>query len=215
MIRPLRVFCIGLFFTLLSSLDAEVLTFQFTGSVTGVPMDELFGDIAVGDEINGRYSFDTSAVDLLPLNPALGRYTFSAPFGMTVTIGAHQFSTSGSMDIGVEDIVVNNPFLGDQYSVFAVSAANDLTMAMFLIDPTHRGFTNDRLPLTAPPLSIFTLNVFRLHAIAGDDDLFVDGQLNDLIVQPIPEPYVSGQILAGSIVLLVVARRNRRSVPST
>lgn len=207
--RTLPIYCLASLFALLSSADAAVLTFQFSGNVIQVPQDDVFGDIAVGDAIRGSYSFDTSAADLLPADPALGKYTFSAPFGMTVNVGAHEFSTSGLLDIGIEDIVVNNPFLGDQYSVFAQSAANDLTMALFLIDPTHSGFTNDRLPLTAPPLATFTQNVFRLHAILGDGDVFVDGQLSALTVQAVPEPYAAGPMLAGSIILLALAGRRR------
>jgi hypothetical protein len=57
-----------------------------------------------------------------------------APFGMTVTIGVHNFSTSGLLNIGILDSFV------DQYTVLAVSSAGDLTLELFFVYTRAIGF---------------------------------------------------------------------------
>ena len=92
---------------------AETITFHFSGSVTQVPVDEVFGDIAVGDAIDGSFNFDSTATDLIPGDPATGSYSFGAPFGLSATVGAHPFEATGSLNIGIF-----NGFV-DQYTVLA------------------------------------------------------------------------------------------------
>ena len=91
--KVLSVFCIILF-GLLFSANASVVTFQFSGNVTQVPIDEAFGDIDFGDAMQGRFSFDTAAVDLIPGDPTTGSYNFAPPLGMKVSIGLHDFDAN-------------------------------------------------------------------------------------------------------------------------
>jgi hypothetical protein len=97
-------------------------------------VDEAFGDIAVGELIHGSYSFDTPALDQVPADRAAGSFTWSVPFGMTVTIGVHNFSTSGLSNIGILDSFV------DQYTVLALSSAGDLTLKLFFVYTCAIGF---------------------------------------------------------------------------
>jgi hypothetical protein len=53
------------FFAMVPIAKAGLLTFQFTGTVTQVPIDDLYGDIAFGDFVYGTYTFDGSAPDLV------------------------------------------------------------------------------------------------------------------------------------------------------
>ena len=53
---------------------------------------------------------------------------------MTVTIGVHNFSTSGLLNIGILDSFVN------QYTVLAVSRAGDLTLELFFVYTCAIGF---------------------------------------------------------------------------
>jgi hypothetical protein len=199
----LTISCVASLFALLSPANADLVTFQFSGNVTQVPLDEVFGDIAPGDAIQGSYRFDTSAADLAPADPAIGSFTFSAPFGMTATIGAHDFSTSGSLNIGILNSFV------DQFTVLGLSSAGDLTLELFLQDNTGSVFTNDHLPLTDPLLSSFTEKDFHLDAIIAGREVQVDGLLGTPDAQVVPEPR-QGPVLWGSIILLVVVARRRR-----
>src|SRR5579872_2754675 len=100
-------------FVLLGSANASTITVNFTGTVTQVPIDEVFGDIAFGDQIQGSFSYDPSAPDLIPGDPTVGSYAFGAPFGMTASIGAHEFDAFGGMSIGILNSFV------DQLTVLA------------------------------------------------------------------------------------------------
>jgi hypothetical protein len=118
----------------LSSANAAVLTFGFSGSVTQVPLDDVFGDIAAGDAIQGSFSFDSTAVDQIPGDSSTGSYSFSAPLGLLATVGTHDFSATGFLNIGVFNGVV------DQYTVFATSAAGDVTLDLLLARISHQTF---------------------------------------------------------------------------
>jgi hypothetical protein len=194
-------FCIVALFGVLSSANADTVTFDFTGSVTQVPLDDVFGDIAVGSAIQGSYTFDTTAVDLVPADPNTGSYTWSAPFGMLVTVEAHDFSTSGVLNIGVVNSFV------DQYTVFALSATGDLTLELFLQDTTGSVFVNDHLPLLAPSLSSLTQKDFHFHGMFAGGEVQFDGQLSAPSVQAVPEPSPAIPLLVGSIMVMLARRR--------
>ena len=187
---------------LLGRSDAAVLNFQFTGTVTQVPLDEVFGDIASGDEIQGGFSFDTSATDLIPADPATGSYQFGAPFEMAFTVGTHQFTAE------LRNIGVLNSFI-DQFSVLGTSASGDLSLELFLQDNTGSVFSNDHLPVTALPLGSFAQRDFHLNAVFAGGEVQVDGQISATTTSTVPEPGSAVAILAG-LALLGLARRKRR-----
>ncbi len=183
-------------------MSADSFSVQFSGNVTQIPLDEVFGDITVGESIGGSFSFDSAAVDLVPTDPATGVYASSAPFGMTVTIGSHEFTTSGSITIGILNSFV------DQYTVLAASPSNDLTLELFFQDNTGTAFSNDHLPLTLPPLSDFQQRDFHLDAIFDSGEVQVDGQVGGPDAQAVPEP-ASAALLTSCIALLALARLRR------
>lgn len=115
-------------FVLLQPAWADSVTVQFFGKVTQVPLDEVFGDIEVGDAIQGSFDFDTLAPDLDPSDASVGIYSWTAPFGMAVNVGAHSFNAFGNLNISVLNSFV------DQYSVLATDAFEDLTLELFLQD---------------------------------------------------------------------------------
>jgi hypothetical protein len=194
---------LGALFVLLNSANATVITFQFSGTVTQVPVDEVFGDLGAGNEIQGAFTFDSSASDLIPNDPSIASYRWTAPLGMTVTVGSHTFDTSGLLSIGV----LNGA--EDQYTVFAESAAGDLTLELFLQDDTGEVFSSDHLPLTAPPLDNFDQRDFHLDGTFADGEVQADGRLNSLSGPTVPEPDTAPICLAVSVVLLLRARRKR------
>jgi hypothetical protein len=199
-------FLAGLFvglFVLLNSASATTLTFKFSGTVTQVPVDEVLGDLEFGDEIQGGFTFDPSASDLIPNDPTTGSFTWAAPLGMTVTVGSHTFGTSGLLSIGILNGAV------DQYTVLGQSAAGDLTLELFLQDNTGAVFSSDRLPLTAPALASFAQRDFHLDGTFAGGEVQADGRLNSLSGQVVPEPDTAGIFLAALVVLLILARRKR------
>jgi hypothetical protein len=183
---------------------SSVITLEFTGSVAQVPLDELFGDINFGDAIQGSFSYDTSAADLIPADSSTGSYTFGAPFGMNVSIGAHNFITSGSLNIGILNAFV------DQFSVLAMNTAGDLTLELLLQDNAGAVFTNDHLPSSAPSLAAFAQRDFHLDALFAGGEVQVDGRIGTLAVQAVPEPLPQSGVAAGVFVLLALARYRRR-----
>ena len=179
---------------------ADVVTFDFAGVVTQVPVDEAFGDLAASDPIQGSFRFDTSASDLIPMDPATGSYSFSTPFGMTAAVGAHEFDALGSLNIGILNSFV------DQYSVLATSASGDLTLELLLQDNTGEAFGNDHLPATPPPLVDFSEKDFHLIAMFNGQDVQTDGQLSGFTDQVVPEPSLIVPVLAGMVFTAVLAR---------
>jgi hypothetical protein len=201
----LRACCLVCLLVIPGAVNASTITLQFAGNVTQVPLDEVFGDLTVGQQIQGSFSFDSSAVDLAPADPATGIYASSAPFGMDVTIGTHEFTTSGSLTIGILNSFV------DQDTVFANSASNDLTLELFFQDNTGTAFTNDHLPLTFPAINAFAQRDFHLDALFDAGEVQVDGQIGTSDAQAAPEPASVGLAFAGSLVLLALARLRRPS----
>jgi hypothetical protein len=197
--RLFRFACgVAVLLALSGGADAALVTVQLTGTVTQVPLDELFGDISTGDAIAGSYTFDTTAADLVPGNAATGSYTWTAPLGMMVTIGSHGFQAFGLLNIGILDSFV------DQYTVFARNAAGDTTLGLFLQDNSHTVFSDDSLPFTAPALSGFTQRDFHLIATTAGGELQVDGQISSLVTHAVPEPSALGLVLPAFILFVSV-----------
>jgi hypothetical protein len=190
-------------FLLLGSVEAAPVSFQFSGKLTQVPLDEVFGDIAPGDAIQANVNFDSSATDLVPVDPATGSYAFSAPFGMIVMIGTHDFTASGFLNIGILNSFV------DQYTVLATSSSGDLTLELFFEDDTGSAFADDHLPLAAPPLADFSQRDFHLDFTSALGELQADGQFDAPASAAIPEPALPNLILASSIILLASIRPKR------
>jgi hypothetical protein len=195
--------CAACFFLLLGGANASTITVNFTGTVTQVPIDEVFGDISFGEQIQGSFSFDPSAPDLIPGDPSVGSYAFGAPFGMTASIGAHEFDAFGGMSIGILNSFV------DQLTVLATNGAGDLTLELFMQDDTGRVFTNDHLPLAPPPEGSFAQKDFHLDAFFDDEEIQVDGQFGAAPTTEVPEPSTAILFLAASMALLALARRRR------
>lgn len=179
---------------------ADPITFDFTGTVTQVPIDDLATGIQSGDAFNGSFTFDSSALDAIAA-PTSASYTSNgAVFGMTVSVGAVMFSESGFLNIGLLNTFV------DQYTVLASSPG--LTLDLLFQDNTGTAFSSDSLPLTPPPLAAFAQRAFDLDEtdIAGNETQ-ADGTISSLTcasgcaTSPVPEPSGGGLLLAGAMVL--------------
>jgi hypothetical protein len=197
----------------LSSAYAAPITFQFTGMVTQVPVDDIFGDIAFDDPFQGSFTFESAAPDLIPGDDTTGSYTsIGAPYGMTVTIAGHNFSTFGSLNIGISNFA-----LADIYTVIAATAGGDLTLELFLFDGSTTALASDGLPLSPPTLTNFGLADFHLHQIVDFSEVQVDGQLSSLrcvsgcrVAPPtgVPEPGTGLLLCAGAAVFALLGLKS-------
>jgi hypothetical protein len=188
----------------MGTANGAPIMLQFAGNITQVPIDEVFGDINAGDAIAGSFSYDTSALDLIPLDSSTGSYTFSAPFGMNVSIGAHTFSTSGSLNIGILNSFV------DQFSVLATSETGDLTFEILLQDDAGAVLADDHLPHSALALAGFDQRDFHFDGLFDGSEVQADGTLDPLAAQDVPEPATQAEVVTGLFVLLALARNRRR-----
>jgi hypothetical protein len=181
---------------------ADTLIFQFTGNVGDVFENDIFGDIAAGDLIQGSFRFDSTAPDLVPADPSTGSYNFNAPFGMDVTIGAHLFSASGLLNIGVFNGAV------DQYAVQGVNDSGTLDMEMFLMDSGGTAFSDDHLPLAVPSLSSFDVRSFQFADQLNEGAIALDGTIS-AFSDPVatPEPSEWAALLLASLAMVVATRR--------
>jgi hypothetical protein len=179
---------------------AAPITFQYTGTVAFVSVDDIYGDIAFGDVFEVAYTFDSTATDLIPGDPATASYLSSGvPFSMTVLLAGHTFTAADSVSIGVVNSFV------DQYTVTGFGSGGNLTMEIFFQDDTATAFADDSLPLTKPALSLFPFATFRLHEIGAEGEVQVDGLFTS--AAPVPEPSTGFALCLGIAGLLVLSRR--------
>jgi hypothetical protein len=83
----------------LSYAHAGPITFNFTGTVGQVPIDDLGTGIQSGDAITGSITFDSTAVDAIPASTSAS-YTSTGPaFGISADMGTGpvMFLISGSL----------------------------------------------------------------------------------------------------------------------
>ena len=191
---------------------AGPITFNFTGTVTQVPIDDLATGIQPLDLITGSFTFDSTAIDAIAA-PTSASYTSTGPaFGMTASIGAGAvtFSESGLLNVGILNSFV------DQYTITATSPT--LTMDLFFQDNTGAAFSSDGLPLSPPSLAAFLQREFHLDEtdVAGNETQ-ADGIINSLtcgsgcVASNVPEPPSAALLLMGAILLggLRSARRRK------
>ena len=175
--------------------SASLVTVAFTGTITQVPIDDIFGDIAPGDSLQGAYTYDTAAVDLIP-TAGTGSYSFTAPLGLTATINAHTFDATGELNIAIVDSFI------DFYTVLAQNQAAGLTIGLTLQDNSGTALLSDQLPAIAPLLTNFTQATFQLSFKLDGAELQADGQLDSLT--NVPEP---GSFLLTFAALVAICRR--------
>jgi hypothetical protein len=175
---------------------AAPLTFDFTGTVTQVPVldpsDPFGGTIHFQTPFTGSYTFEATTPDSLA-DPQTGVYSMAAaPFGLTVTMGGHPFSAGDSLSI----VVFDGP--PDQYGVLAHGAGGDLTIELFLEDPTGTALASDALPLTPPALADFAVREFHLAGLVDGNQVQIDGCLDSLSPAGQGPPPLGGTSCAGA-----------------
>lgn len=184
---------LAMFLALAATASASIITVNYSGVITQVPIDDIFGDIAPGTPFQGSYTFDSSSADLIPANNTTGSYSFTAPLGLTAVIGTHTFDAAGLLSIGIVNSLI------DQYTVFAQTPGAGLTISLFLQDNSAAVFSNDQLPSSALPIAAFTQTEFHLALVLDGAELQADGQLNGITT--VPEPAYLCAALAALLLL--------------
>jgi len=195
---------------------AAPITFAFTGSVNQAsfdPNDPFGGTIGFGTAFSGSYTFESTAADGIPFATNGSYSAFGAPYGFSVTIGAFNFSTPDALSITTGDGVP------DQYTVLACEGGPfcfGSSASLFLMDFDGTVFSNDALPIAAPPLSAFEIALFTFNGFVNGNQTQIQGQLESLVCSagcgpvggPVPEP--GSLILVGSALMLAASRLRRR-----
>lgn len=196
------------------SASAAPITFQFTGFVTQVPVDDFGTGIQFLDPFQGTYTFDSNTPDSFPADSSIGVYdSITVAAGMTVDIGSNHFSTMGSQFLNVS---IQNSST-DSYNILAENFVSPgLIFSIHLEDPTGAAFSSDALPLNPPGLSAFNPGDFTLsESDLSGNELEVLGHLSSLetctslCASAVPEPRLDW-FAAAAAGLLAWARARRR-----
>jgi hypothetical protein len=197
---------------LASVAHADIVTYEFTGSLTIGPM----GDLAVPQSFSGHISFNDTVADT-DLSPTHGQYVDRHPTAEFETrIGDQDFVVRGGGTGEVDvDIFNNDPSVGggaDGLGIFATDQV--LSMGFFwFYDPSDIGdvFLNDWIPSTTPPLSGlggFTIDEGNDISFSGWFDSF-----NCTTCAPVtsaPEPGMLTLSGAGLLMVGYAARRRKK-----
>jgi len=142
--------------------NAASITFNFTGTVTGVGAQLGTSTFSVGDTASGSYTFNSATVDSVN-GGTIGKYNGTIS-DLTLNIGSYIATLgAGSNFIEVRNLptldsyTMHAPFTGD-----TVNGRTPSYFAIELADPTHTAFNNDSLPTTPPNLASFATHTFRL-----------------------------------------------------
>lgn len=183
----------------ISSLAQAIpVTFQFTGTVSGLVNPILNPPVLPNTAISGSYTFESTAPDLLGGSPLIARYALST-FSLDVLGRHYTNSSSGIQVIHVQPgVPIATGTTDDQYSVLLLAntflnptvlgpSINNLAPQGFQLNIFGQDlFASDALPLVPPSLGNIApaRRTFNMTFQAGG----FTGELTSLTVASVPEP---------------------------
>jgi len=205
-----------LFFTLLfvgprTPALAAPITFDFSGTITAfptVPPDPFGGTICDGTNCSpastftGSYTFNSAAPNTIASTTQGSYQQAGSPFGLSVTIGGHLFSTSDFLAINTQHtagffdfygVLACTSSLGPPSCSTPVTADGDLSVSLAFSDPTGTALGTNALPLSPPDLTKFANESFMLLTQVSGNPVELDGNITSLTcatgcVTTVPEP---------------------------
>lgn len=190
--------------TFATVLNAEIITFAFSGTVTEVedPCEILDPSIIVGSAFNGSYTFNSDAIDRNP-DPRWGRYGGSQAvpdvFSMSVVVGNKVFEPIRSASISVDDEVTY-----DSYGVHVGidPEAFDYAAVELFLGGEADFLDSDSLPITPPLLEetfSSVLGISYMSVLNPFSNVLVGGTLSSLTL--VPEPTTILVLALGGLLL--------------
>ncbi|MCH9033754.1 MAG: hypothetical protein IID42_04540 [Planctomycetes bacterium] len=185
------------------SLNGEILTVNFTGTVSSVSdVGGFFPGVMIGDQVTGTYSYDTDSDDQL-VDIQHGRYETPVPPGnLVIIVGPLSFQVASPLSVAV-----TNGTGGASDTLQIVGPSPGLApsggLSLLFQDPTGTAFSDDTIPQASPDLAQFTLS-FGTLVVQADfssvnfDFISVGGDTPTI-------PAVSGWTLVAMLLLIVVA----------
>lgn len=182
------LFALG--FTAISRNEARAAEEETTASIRvsaivrsiDDPLDLLGGAFAIGDAIDGRFTYDFETQDVDP-SPQSGDYWHpSYPAGIRLEGGGHVFAASAAAGFRVE---IDNDVLDDGSVVdaYRLTSFNNEDVAGLLIDriewhlvdPSATALDDDALPADAPDLARFgSTHGLVIHGCVPDSNGWCD-----------------------------------------
>lgn len=150
----------------------ETIEYRFTGAVIDVfEGSDSFGGLQVGNPFVASFVFDTTSPDLLPADPANGRYNAISAFFQVPNRTSNQLGGALDVSDGAAFDTLDFDTIGSSFEI----------RAFFTGDPT--ALSNDSMPDPFPPMNgTHVLNVF---AKPGPDKFA--GTITSATIVPEPE----------------------------
>jgi hypothetical protein len=162
-----------------SAARAELVTIAIEGVVDYVndPFGLVAGEITAGGAITGTYTYDLTTPDSNPLGE-VGDYEHrSAPSGIRMSVGGHDFTTDpGNVNFLIETIdnYGGDAFLLVSYNnLFPLEGIIFTNISWTLGDDTENAFSSASLPTTAPNVLDWDYNFLQIGG--SDSDIRVPG----------------------------------------
>jgi hypothetical protein len=189
--------------------DAMPITFAYTGTITQVaaldPANPFPIEPAFGSPFSGSFTFDSTALDLVPADTTTGSYSsFGSPYELRVNIGGLELAYGG-VSIAITRGYSSIGFGFDEYLFSFFDGGNPTPAISARLTFPGGTFATDALPLT--PMSLTTLydSAFLFSDIIDGNQVELGGQIDSLT--PVPEPATVSLVVAGFGALMVRRRR--------
>ena len=190
---------------LVTNAQADLLTFSFEGSISGVSsnQNEVLGPLAIGDRVTGTFAFETDVADT---NGNAGSGIFPQ-----MTTASLNFPNTNVDTAGATNQAAVSNITTDSFRFEAVGDTEQFNLGLLRLsffDSFGSVFDSEDLP-TSLDFSDFTSASFTLRGseLSSGDGYLVTGSINNLI--SVPEPSTFAPVLCG-LAFLANNRRRRR-----
>lgn len=150
-----QIFFLSIFSVFFSSFcSAEILTYQFTGTVTSTNNGSVvIKEINTGDTVTGEFTYDTKGIDGMPSDPKSGLYPSES---FSLTVGGYSFGASdNNISVTNDSVLIQGSSPVDSFEV--VSPLREVSGTSFsglppaqidlvLVDTDASAFNSDALP---------------------------------------------------------------------